>query len=163
MTEQAARAKRLFDAERWPEAEAALTAVARGESGDDPGNAQLAQYHLGIAIFREKDFRRSYAVFSEIAHKRSHVKHAETLLWLVKFLLDQPALVDFADFGTYTREDAARFNNPSQREVFSAASFGLGRERLQEGARDEANAFFANVDPDGPLGALAASCRARAR
>jgi hypothetical protein len=163
MTEQAARAKRLFDSERWAEAEAALAPIAHGDSGDDTGNMQLAQYHLAIAVFRQKDFRRSYAVFSEMARNRSHIKHLETLLWLVKFVTDHAELVDFADFASYSREDVARFDNSSQRDLFSSASFALGRERLQEGARAEAMTLFAHVDPDGPLGTLAARCRERAR
>jgi hypothetical protein len=163
MTEQAARAKRLFDGERWAEAERALEPVARGQSGDDVGNAQLAQYHLAIVIYREKDFRRSYAIFSEMARNRSHIKHMETLLWLAKFVVDYAGLVDFADFATYDREDVARFDNPNQRDIYSVASFALGRERLQEGAREEAIAFFARVNRNGPFGELAAQCTQRAR
>jgi hypothetical protein len=163
MTEQAARAKRLFDAERWAEAETALAAVAHGQTGDDVGNMQLAQYHLAIAIFRQKDFRRSYRIFSEMARDRSHIKHPETLLWLVKYVTDHAELVDFADFASYTREEVARFDNSSQRDLYSSASFAVGRERLQEGARAEATAFFAHVDPDGPFGVLVARCRERAR
>jgi len=161
MTEQAARAKRLFDSERWAEAEPALAAVAHGDSGDDAGNAQIAQYHLAIAIYRQKDFRRSYAIFSEMARNRSHIKHAETLLWLAKFVTDYGDLVDFADFASFGPDDAARFNNPNQRDVFGAATFAIARERLQEGARAEAMMLFSRVDPDGPFGALAKSCLAR--
>lgn len=163
MTEQAARAKRLFDSERWPEAETALATVAHGDSGDDVGNTQLAQYHLAIAVYREKDFRRSYAMFSEMARNRSHIKHHEALLWLVKFVTDYGSLVDFADFASFMPEDVARFDNPNQRDLFSAASFALGRERLQEGARAEALMFLGRVDPDGPFGAMATRCRERAR
>lgn len=163
MTEQAARAKRLFDSERWAEAEAALAAVAHGDSGDDAGNMQLAQYHLAIVIFREKDFRRSYAIFSDMARNRSHLKHAETLLWLTKFVIDYGSLVDFADFANYTADDVARFDNPNQRDVFRAASFALGRERLQEGARGEAMTFFSHIHPEDSFGALATRCRERAR
>ena len=48
MTEEAAAAKKLFDRERWSEAALALYRVVDGETGDDPGNKQLAQYYLAI-------------------------------------------------------------------------------------------------------------------
>jgi hypothetical protein len=163
MTEQAARAKRLFDSERWAEAEQALAVVTHGDSGDDVGNMQLAQYHLAIAIFRQKDFRRSYAIFSEMARNRSHIKHPETLLWLAKAVTDHAELVDFADFASYTAEEVARFDNANQRDLYGIASYALGRERLQEGARAEAMMLFSHVDPNGPLGGLAKGCIERAR
>jgi hypothetical protein len=50
MTEQAAQAKRLFDGEKWGDAASALYRVYKGETGDDEGNKQLAQYHLAIAL-----------------------------------------------------------------------------------------------------------------
>ena len=50
MTEQAAAAKKLFDRERWSEAALALYRVVAGETGDDPGNQQLAQYYLAISL-----------------------------------------------------------------------------------------------------------------
>jgi hypothetical protein len=163
MTEQAAGAKRLFDSERWNEAERALGAVARGESGDDVGNKQLAQYHFAIAIYRQQNMKGSYTVFSEIARDRSHIKHHEALLWLVKFVVDHAELVDFADFASYDADEAARFDNPNQRELYWAASFAIGRERLQEGARAEARGLFERVDRNSPLADLAMRCRDRAR
>src|SRR5690606_4281877 len=54
MTEAAAAAKQLFDKERWNEAAQALHAVVTGETGDDPGNKQLAEYYLAIALYRLK-------------------------------------------------------------------------------------------------------------
>src|SRR5262245_1460387 len=44
MTESAAQAKQMFDKERWSEAAQALHRVVTGETGDDPGNKQLAEY-----------------------------------------------------------------------------------------------------------------------
>ena len=54
MTEEAAQAKRLFDGEKWSEAALALYRVRNGETGDDEGNKQIAQYHLAIALYRLK-------------------------------------------------------------------------------------------------------------
>src|SRR5688500_1472837 len=45
MTEEGAQAKRLFDNARWADAALALQRVVNGETGDDEGNKQIAQYH----------------------------------------------------------------------------------------------------------------------
>src|SRR5512139_488641 len=82
MTEEAAAAKRLFDKERWAEAAIALYRVVAGETGDDPGNQQLAQYYLAVSMYRLKFYQASYALFSLISMQKSHLKFRETLLWL---------------------------------------------------------------------------------
>ena len=84
MTEQAAQAKRLFDGEKWSDAALSLYRVYKGETGDDEGNKQLAQYHLAIALYRLKFYQAAYGIFSEIADKPNHLKFNETLLWLAK-------------------------------------------------------------------------------
>src|SRR5262245_55596369 len=54
MTEEAANAKRLFDTERWSESALGLYRVYKGETGDDAGNRQVAQYQLALALYRLK-------------------------------------------------------------------------------------------------------------
>jgi len=51
MTESAAAAKGLFDKEKWSEAAQALHRVVSGETGDDAGNKQLAEYYLAICLY----------------------------------------------------------------------------------------------------------------
>jgi hypothetical protein len=53
MSEGARSAKALFDAQKWPEAALALYGVVAGETGDDDGNKQLAQYFLSISLSHE--------------------------------------------------------------------------------------------------------------
>ena len=84
MTEEAAQAKRLFDNERWAEAALILKQVVDGETGDDKGNQQIAQYHLAIALYRLQFFQASYDIFRRVADKPNHLKFKETLLWLAK-------------------------------------------------------------------------------
>ncbi len=57
MTEEAAQDRRLFEAERWAEAIPALKKVAEGETGDDEGNKQTAQYNLAVACRRQSQCR----------------------------------------------------------------------------------------------------------
>jgi hypothetical protein len=50
MTPAAANAKRQFDAEQWAPASLNLYKVWKGETNDDEGNKQLAEYHLAEAL-----------------------------------------------------------------------------------------------------------------
>src|ERR1700753_4429972 len=52
LTEEAAAAKRLFDKDRYAEAAVALYRVVAGQTGDDPGNQQLAQYYLAVSLYK---------------------------------------------------------------------------------------------------------------
>ena len=69
MTRDAANAKRLFDGEQWQQASLALYKVWKGETNDDEGNKQLAEYHLAIALYRLKLYQASYSIFSEISER----------------------------------------------------------------------------------------------
>ncbi|HTN84706.1 MAG TPA: hypothetical protein VL242_13495, partial [Sorangium sp.] len=73
MTEEAAQGKRLFDSERWSDAALQLKRVVDGDTGDDEGNRQIAQYHLAIALYRLQFYQASYAIFSQIADKPNHL------------------------------------------------------------------------------------------
>ena len=110
MTEQAAQAKRLFDGEKWGDAALALYRVYKGETGDDEGNKQLAQYHLAIALYRLKFYQAAYGIFSEIADKPNHLKFNETLLWLAKLATDLPEPADIV-------ERVGKYNDAADREV----------------------------------------------
>jgi hypothetical protein len=147
MTEQAAQAKRLFDGEKWMDAALALDRVRKGETGDDEGNKQLAQYHLAIALYRLKFYQASYAIFSEIAEKANHLKFNETLLWLSKLATDLPEPADIVErVGKYTDEQIAKFNNPNQRDLYWQLNYLLGRYKYRNRQYDEALALFSKVD-----------------
>ena len=80
MTEEAAQAKRLFDGEKWADAMNALERVASGETGDDLGNRELAEYHLAIAFERMQDYEPAADLFSAIARVHTHLKFREASL-----------------------------------------------------------------------------------
>lgn len=147
MTEEAAQGKRLFDAERWSEAALVLKRVVDGETGDDEGNKQIAQYHLAIALYRLQFYQASYAIFSEIADKKNHLKFNETLLWLSKLATQLPEPADIIErVGKYKGEQIARFNNPQQRDLFWQLNYLLGRYKYRNRNYEEAIALFGNVD-----------------
>ena len=147
MTEQAAQAKRLFDGEKWEESALALDRVRKGETGDDEGNKQLAQYHLAISLYRMKYYQAAYAIFSEIAEKPNHLKFNETLLWLSKLATDLPEPADIVErVGKYNDEQIAKFNNPNQRDLFWQLNYLLGRYKYRNRQYDDALRLFSKVE-----------------
>src|SRR5258708_30180089 len=79
-TAAAAQAKRLYENEKWWDAAQALFRVSSGETGDDEGNKQIAQFNLAKALYKLKFFQGAYSIFSEIADRPNHLKYNETLL-----------------------------------------------------------------------------------
>lgn len=147
MTEEAATAKRLFDNERWAEAALGLYRVYKGETGDDEGNKQIAQYHLAIALYRLKFYQASYGIFSEIADKPNHLKFSETLLWLSKLATQLPEPADIVErVGKYSGDAIARFKNPQQIDLYWQLNYLLGRYKYRNRQYDEAIQLFAKVD-----------------
>ncbi len=146
MTEQAAQAKRLFDGEKWADASLALYRVYKGETGDDEGNKQLAQYHLAIALYRLKFYQAAYGIFSEIADKPNHLKFNETLLWLSKLATDLPEPADIVErVGKYSDAQVSKFDNSNQRELFWHLNYLLGRYKYKNRQYEEALRLFGKV------------------
>jgi len=158
MTEQAAQAKRLFDGEHWKDAENALKRVADGETGDDEGNKQLADYHRAIALYRLERFEDSAARFRKISRNPGHLKFREVLIWIVKLARIEPKVVRVDDLALYSPEEITYFDNPSQREVFGAASYLVGHERYDEGNLSEAQKLLENAKRVGPWSKEADAC-----
>jgi tetratricopeptide (TPR) repeat protein len=147
MTEQATQAKRLFDGEKWSDAALALYRVSKGETGDDEGNKQLAQYHLAIALYRLKFYQAAYGIFSEIADKPNHLKFNETLLWLAKLATDLPEPADIVErVGKYNDAAVEKFNNSNQRELYWQLNYLLGRYKYRNRQYDDALRLFSKVD-----------------
>lgn len=149
MTEDAAAAKRLFDKQKWAEAALGLHRVVAGETGDDPGNQQLAQYWLAISLYRLKFYQASYAMFSTIAANKNHLKFGQTLLWLSKLATQLPEPAGIIDsVGRYGDEDLARFNNEQQRDLYYQLNYLLGRYKYHhDKSYEEAIRLFNRVKP----------------
>lgn len=147
MTEQAAQARRLFDGEKWSEAALALYKVHQGETGDDAGNKELAQYYLAISLYRLKLYQAAYNIFSEIADKPNHLKFNETLLWLAKLATDLPEPADIVErVGKYSDDQIAKFDNNNQRELFWQLNYLLGRYKYRNRQYEEALRLFSKVN-----------------
>lgn len=151
MTEEAAQAKRLFDSERWSEAALLLKRVTDGDTGDDDGNKQIAQYHLAIALYRLQFFQASYDHFRLIADKPNHLKFKETLLWLAKLATQLPEPADIiGSVGKYSKDQIERFDNPQQKELYWQLNYMLGRYKYRQREFEAAIGLFENVDRDSP-------------
>ena len=146
-TEGFTAAKRAFDQEKWPEAAQGMFKVVSGETGDDEGNKQIAQYHLAISLYRLKFYQASYGIFSEIADKPNHLKFNETLLWLAKLATQLPEPADIVErVGKYNDEQIDAFNNPKQRELYWQLNYLLGRYKYRNRQYEEAIRLFEKVD-----------------
>jgi len=149
MTEAAAKAKKLFDRERWNEASLALYRVVAGETGDDPGNQQLAQYYLAIALYRLKFYQASYQMFWQIADNPNHLKFKETLLWLAKLATQLPEPADIIErVGKYSDAQISRFDNAQQRDLYWQLNYMLGRYKYRNRQYQDAIRLFGKVDRD---------------
>src|SRR6187551_444064 len=146
-TEGAAQAKALFDKEKWSEAAQALHRVRSGETGDDPGNKQLAEYFLAISLYRLKFYQASYQIFSGVADNPKHLKFKETLLWLAKLATQLPEPADIIErVGKYNDEDLARFDNEQQRDLYWQLNYMLGRYKYRNRQYEESIRLFQKVD-----------------
>lgn len=151
MTEEGAQAKRLFDNARWADAALALQRVVNGETGDDEGNKQIAQYHLAIALYNLKLYQASYAIFSQIAEKPKHQKFKETLLWLARLATQLPEPADIVErVGKYDAEAIKSFDNAQQQNLYWQLNYLLGRYKYRARAFDEAIALFDQVGKKSP-------------
>ncbi|HTV20285.1 MAG TPA: hypothetical protein VMG12_16485 [Polyangiaceae bacterium] len=147
MSEGARAAKALFDAQKWPEAALALYGVVAGETNDDDGNKQLAQYFLSISLYRMKLYQASYALFGFIADNRNHLKFGETLLWLAKLATQLPEPADIIErVGRYRDTEIAAFDNDKQKELFFQLNYLLGRYKYRNRNFEEAIRLFNKVD-----------------
>src|SRR5271154_159956 len=133
-TQAAAQAKRLYEGEKWWDAAKALYRVSTGETGDDEGNKQLAQFNLAKALYKLRFYQAAYSIFSDIADKPNHLKYGDTLLWLAKLAADLPEPADIIErVGKYNEDQVGKFNNKEQQELFWQLNYLLGRYKYRNG------------------------------
>jgi hypothetical protein len=146
-TEAASQAKRLYESEKWWDACQALYRVQTGETGDDEGNKQIAQFNLAKCLYKLKFYQGAYSIFSEIADKPNHLKYNETLLWLAKLATDLPEPADIVErVGKYNVEQVAKFNNKEQQDLYWQLNYLLGRYKYRNGQYPEALGLFDKVN-----------------
>ncbi len=149
-SEVAAQAKRLYSSGKLYDAAKALYRVSSGETGDDEGNKQLAQFDLAKTFYALKYYQASYGIFSEIADKPDHIKFNETLLWLAKLATELPESADIIErVGKYDEDHISQFkNNAEQRELYWQLNYLLGRYKYRTAQYNDALALFSKVSPE---------------
>ena len=146
-TEGFATAKKLFEKEKWSDAALGWYRVVSGDTGDDAGNKQLADYYLAICLYRLKFYQASYAIFSVIADNKYHLKFGETLLWLAKLATQLPEPADIIErVGKYTDSEIARFDNAQQRDLYWQLNYMLGRYKYRNRQYEDSIRLFQKVD-----------------
>jgi len=146
-SDAAAQAKRLYESEKWWDAAKAYFRVANGETGDDEGNKQIAQFNLAKALYKLKFYQAAYSIFSEIADKPNHLKYSETLLWLAKLATDLPEPADIIErVGKYNEEHIRKFDNKEQQDLYWQLNYLLGRYKYRNGQYPEALGLFEKVN-----------------
>lgn len=156
-TQEAANAKKLFEMGNWSDAAIALKRVMSGETGDDQGNRELAQYQLAISLYNLDLFVASYAQFAEIAARKNHQKFAETLLWIARLATKLPDVAGVAEaVHEYDRTGVTDSGwTRESRAVRWQLGWVMGRHAFDIGDLDEAISLFQGVDRASPYHAIA--------
>lgn len=145
-SQQMAAARKQFNGKNWLAASEGFYRVVSGESGDDKGNKQLAQYFLAISLYNLQFFEASFINFKIISSNKNHLKFKETLLWLAKLStqLPEPAGI-ISVVGKYSEEEVARFNNNDQRDLYWQLNYMLGRHNYTGRQSETAIRLFQKV------------------
>ena len=135
----------LFAEQRWEEAAEFLQrklsrAVERADQ-----NRQIAEYQLGVALFRMGYHVASYSVLSAAAGDRTHARFAEALPWLVRLLVLLPEPSQIAERLRLYDDDAIESELRKIDARQSAARLKLGRSELERDRRAQALRQFAQV------------------
>jgi tetratricopeptide (TPR) repeat protein len=147
MSEEAARAKRLFDGQRWGEAATALKRVIDGDMDDDEGNRQIAQLRLAVSLYRLRFHHASIEILADIARRPNHLKYNEALRWLVKLAMELPEEAGVVEILARRRIDPATIRScaPQEREVCWQLDYLLGRYKYQNRNFEEAVSLFDRI------------------
>lgn len=164
MTEKAANAKRLYDREDWVKARPAMLSVMRGETGDDDGNRQIAQYHAAICAYRMHDRLTALKEMAPIALNAFHLKHEASLHWMAKLAHDKELAVPAIDLtASYAPKIIDKFKNPQQEELWEQVAFMYGRAHYRRGDNKQARIWLSRVPEDSRYRKLAEDCLALAK
>jgi TolA-binding protein len=138
------RALKLYESEDYYSATIELNKVVEGQSPDDEGNRQRAEFFMGKALFQLKYYSASASYFDRIVQKgAAHRYYNKTLQWLAslsQYLPDTAGVLD--KIGKYTRED---LEQPALEPVRDQLFYLLGRYHYTKGNFKDALELFAAV------------------
>jgi tetratricopeptide (TPR) repeat protein len=130
------RAIRFYDNEDYYASTIELNKVIEGQSGDDDGNRQRAEFYMGKALFQLKYYATALTYFDRIVQKGpEHGYYNKTLQWLAslsQYLPDSAGVLD--KIGTYTRQD---LEQPALESVREQLYYLLGRFHYTKGTAED--------------------------
>jgi hypothetical protein len=145
-TTEAANGKRLLKAQQWLPAATALYRVYKGETGDDPGNQEIAAFELATALYNLNFFHASYSLLAEIAKRPNHLRFNEALLWLAKLATQLPEPADVVQHvGKYSEDQIGRFNNKNLETYYWQLNYLLGSYKYRSREFGPAVGLFSKV------------------
>ncbi len=136
------RATQAFAAERWEPAAIALEEVTRTGA---PWEREVAEWELGVALYRMNLRAAAFARFSVIADRPNHARFRETLGWLVRLAQELPEPADVAE--RISKWDAAEVDRAAggDRAVLAQLAWLAGRDHYFAGRYELALRSFAAV------------------
>jgi hypothetical protein len=141
------RAMALLGAGREIEPAVIFHRVARGETKDDAPARQVAELHLGVALFRLQLYDASLRVLGAVAASPTHAGFHQAARWLVALdtVLPDPARVA-AFVGRYERRPIASMS-AGDRERDSRLNYLIGKNAYDDRRFEVATEAFDAVDP----------------
>jgi tetratricopeptide (TPR) repeat protein len=138
------RALKLYDKGDYYSTSIELYKVLNGETQDDEGNKQRAEFFLGKTLYQMKFYAASLSIFDAIVQKGgAHRYHGITLKWLAalsKVLPESAGILE--KIGKYARED---LEDPALDTVRPELYFLLGRHFYGQGNFDQSIELFQSV------------------
>jgi TolA-binding protein len=148
-SEALANALRLYQQEKYAQAAVQLQRVIQGETKDEPGNVQKAQFFLGKSLFQLKFYQAALGVFEEIAMMATgHLYFQNALQWLAQLSRELPEPAGIVGLvGRYGDSIAVlqEFNKPETANLYNELLYLLGRFWYQQGEFAKARDFFLEV------------------
>ena len=147
------RAIKLYDKKDFFSASIELKKVLDGESGDDEGNKQRAQFFMGKTLYKMGFYAASLAYFDKIVQAGdAHTYHGATLKWLAALSRVLPETSGILQkIGTY---DPSALDDPSLASVRDELYYLLGRHYYAKGGDgdfDKAISLFERVAKTSPF------------
>src|SRR5688572_21382041 len=126
------RAIKLYDKKDFFSASIELKKVLDGESGDDAGNKQRAEFFMGKTLYQMGFYAGSLAYFDKIVQAGpAHGYHGATLKWLAALSRVLPETSGILEkIGTY---DPAGLDAPIMEGVRDELYYLLGRHFYRKG------------------------------
>lgn len=140
----------LYAKRDWRPASLLFASVVDGETGDDDGGRQRAEFFLAKTLYQLEHHAASLAYFERIARAGpAHRYHAPTLEWLAALARVRPRVPRVLE--VIGRYEPAVLEQPSLAGVRDQLLYLFGSAAYDRGALDRAAALLGRVPASSPL------------